>query len=233
MCMVFLGILALSNYSIQKTVAQEKTDSDDDTLLDKLVVPIAVAIIGAIATSWSFIQAKWNGHYFQHLILKELGELDPIEIAYEDGLLKSHMKKSFMHREILYNPTENKEFIFTVDNKLIYLARQVWSAFDNNDVEQFLIHLYFLTIDKRYRLYMIPIPYDRKGNIEKVLKEWIKIVKEPKEPKISVEKINVKEFFCFGKDETKVKREKINSKFLSATPKSNISGGAPIIYPGG
>lgn len=41
------------------------------------VVPLIVAIIAAIATSWNFIQAKWNGHYFQQLILKELAELHP------------------------------------------------------------------------------------------------------------------------------------------------------------
>ena len=156
MCMVFLGIFAFNNHLIQKTVAQDKSGSDEDTnWLDVFVVPIAVAVIGAIAASWSFIQAKWNGHYFQHLILKELGELEPttkIEREDEDGLLRSHMTRSFMHREILYNPTENKEFIFTVDNKLIYLTRQVWSAFDNNDVEQFLLHLYYLATDTRCRL---------------------------------------------------------------------------------
>ena len=82
-----------------------------------------------------------------------------------------------MHREILYKPTENKEFICSVDNSLIYHTRQVWSAFDNNDVKEFLKNLAYISVDNRYRLKIIPIRYDRRNKISDALDEWINLVK--------------------------------------------------------
>jgi hypothetical protein len=168
------------NSQIQSATTENRTGSDSGmNLLKDFAVPIAVAIVGAIAASWNFMQAKWNGHYFANLILRELGELDPVKIKPEDGLLSSHMKKSFIHREILNKPTENKEFIFTVDRDLIYHTRQIWSAFDNNDVEEFLLHLRYLTTDKRKRLYFIEVPYDKGRKIQKVSNKWMEVLKNP------------------------------------------------------
>ena len=162
-------------------------------------VPIVVAIIAGAAASWNFIQAKWNGHYFQNLIIRELGELEPRKRNPEDeekveyGLLTFHMNKSFMHKKILDNPTENKESIFTVDNKLIYLTNQVWSAFDNNDVEQFLLNLKFISVDKRKKLKIFPMRYDWSNNISKALEKWIDLVKKPDKENNEVVKVGNKD----------------------------------------
>ena len=183
-------------------------------------------IIAGTAASWNFIQAKWNGHYFHNLIIKELGELEPADITRNndgslrsDGLLKTHLKKEFMHREILYKPTENKEFICSVDNSLIYHTRQVWSAFDNNDVKEFLKNLAYISVDNRYRLKIIPIRYDRRNKISDALDEWINLVKMDGPP--IVEKNERKYYWGIRKRiEPSIHRERINPIFFRAPPPS-------------
>ena len=118
------------------------------------------------------------------------------------------MNKSFIHREILHKPTENKDYIFAINNTLVYYTNQVWSAFDNNDIEQFLISLY--NIQKCRRLFLNPLNLGYKNKIEQALKEWIKVFN------IKGDSIDIENFFiCIEGEPTKTK---IDTEFLTSLP---------------
>ena len=146
-------------------------NKDAGDLLKDFTVPIAVAIIGGLVASWNFIQTRWNGNRFQKLILRELGEVIPSEPDKRDGKMSSYMKKKFIHKEMLGNLTENKDFIFSIDSNLIHLTKQLWNAFDNNYFEQFIEYL--CRISKGKKSYT-GWPYDKNKRIECACKEWIK-----------------------------------------------------------
>ena len=134
-----LEILLISNSSSNKiadkliNLAKQTDDNNGTNTLKDFAVPIAVAIIGTTAALWNGFQAKWNGHHFQKLILRELGEFQPTNNKDKtDGNLKSYMNKTFMHEEILHNSKENSDLILSLDPKLIYLTNQLWSSFNKN-----------------------------------------------------------------------------------------------------
>jgi hypothetical protein len=174
-----------------KLIDSKNTDNTVNWLKD-YAIPIAVAIIGGIAASWNFIQSRWHGRYFQKLILEELAEFEP-EIK-PGGLykantnLKSYMKKTFIHKKILNNPTENKDYIFNTNHKLIYLTTQLWSAFDRNDVSQFLMYFCYISQQRKRKIDKKSIwnksifgvfnqkKYDRKGRLTEAYKKWIHFV---------------------------------------------------------
>jgi hypothetical protein len=141
--------------------------------LKDFAVPIAAAIIGATAALWNSFQSKWNGRHFQKLMLRELEELQPTKN--EDtkiGDLASYVRRKFMHKEVLQNPLENRDFIMSLDPNLVYLTNQLWSLFDRNDIH-FLKYLYDISIGKKS---ISKWPYDRKGKIGRACDEWIIIV---------------------------------------------------------
>lgn len=133
------------------------------TWLGDIVIPISVAILGgSLAVLWSLLQARWRGRYFQKLILSEPGEFAPSNNIHEtDGQLKSYMKKKFIHKNILDKETENKEYIFDTNHRLIYLTNQLWNAFEDNDVQQFI--RYFSIICQERKLGGIKKKYDTLG----------------------------------------------------------------------
>jgi hypothetical protein len=86
------GILLITNLDANKLIGSGAGSENQGW--QGIAVAISVAIIGAIAASWNFFQARWNGRYFQKLILEELGEIgqdgyscrgSTIEIVYEKG----------------------------------------------------------------------------------------------------------------------------------------------------
>jgi hypothetical protein len=88
-----VGVILLN--ASDKKVLEKLINSDSNNqqnLLKDFAAPIAAAIIAAAAAGWSFFQARWNGRYFQKLILEELSELEPNnkEIRNEKTILKSH-----------------------------------------------------------------------------------------------------------------------------------------------
>jgi len=230
---IVLGFLFSICFLGQMAEAQNNTKSDKPDPLKDYAIPLTVAIIAAIAASWNFIQAKWNGHYFHQLILKELAELQPTRsrptspedkpLKPQDRLLKSYMTKSFMHREILCKPTENKDYIFATNNTLVYFTNQIWSAFDSNNIDQFLIRLY--DVQKSRRLFLNPLNYSCKGQIKKALLQWIEILRDP-----DFQSPDIKDFFLFEKDKAP-RTLHIDSMFsTSHSPKSATMTSGAIRY---
>ncbi len=168
---------ANSDKIFDKLINSDNNTDNQDWQAD-IVVPISVAIIGAIAASWSFFQARWNGRYFQKLILEELGEFQPDIVKLNgtgkiNGNLQSYMEKQFIHKNILDNPSENKEFIFNTNHHLIYLTTQLWNAFINNDGKQFLFYFCSIAKERKFKVFK---KYDRKDKIEKACKKWMKLI---------------------------------------------------------
>lgn len=142
------------------------------------------------------------------LIVKELGEFEPTKNPDKGGTDKggdwtSYLNKRFIHRDILSSPTENKEFIFSIDPNLIYLTIQLWGAFDNTDIEQFL--KYFCHISNAETT-ILKRRYDRNGEIRCAYEKWIRLVKKEGVPvqevisssKCHVEVINLKDEYREG-----------------------------------
>jgi hypothetical protein len=173
------------NISYKLTKDSGDNGSDNNSWLKDYLVPISVALIGGVAASWGFIQARWNGRYFQKLIIEELGEFEPDLREEQRQTLPSYNKKEFIHRVILGKPTENKEFIFNTNHHLIYLTKQLWNAFDHNDVEQFLLYFCYIAEERR-RFWKFEMKkdrwifkmkkYDKHDRIKNAYKQWIVLV---------------------------------------------------------
>jgi hypothetical protein len=105
-----------------------------------------------------------------------LGEFEPdssLKTIDPTKGFKQYMKKDFIHKAILDNPTENKDYIFSINVNLLYLTKQLWSAFDDNDIENFLKYFCYLTKAKSRFLHR---EYDKKKSIAKACQEWVDIV---------------------------------------------------------
>jgi hypothetical protein len=95
------------------------------------------------------------------------------------------MKKQFIHKMMLDNTTENKGFILTTNRNSIYHTKQLWSAFDNNDVITFIWQIYTISQAKKvfppwWKKYE-NLPwwkkYEKKSYpIKKACAEWIKLI---------------------------------------------------------
>jgi hypothetical protein len=188
------GILLITNLDAKKSVDNliGSGASSDNQGWQGIAVAISVAIIGAIAASWNFLQARLNGRHFQQLILEELGEIHPDRTVVTDGMLKSYMKKDFIHKKILEKETENKDLILTTNHKLIYHTKQLWSAFDNNDVKTFLRQLSWISVAKKRKILRERMKYDKKrGTIKKACNTWIELVMADEfQHKITEEKLD-------------------------------------------
>jgi hypothetical protein len=109
-----------------------------------------------------------------------LGEFEPTKNPDKGGTDKggdwtSYLNRRFIHREILNCPTENKDFIFSIDPNLIYLTTQLWSAFDNTDIEQFLKYFCYITKAETTILHK---RYDKEGKIHAAYKKWVRLLKK-------------------------------------------------------
>ena len=159
-----------------KTNASSSVWLDIFDWLGKNGITLIVAIIAAIAASWTFIQARWNGHYFQKLLLRELSEIEPdtsLKNIDPTKGFRQFMKRDFIHKEILDDPTQNKDYIFSINVNLLYLTNQLWSAFENDDLENFLKHFCYLTKGKSRFLHR---EFDKKNRLTKACTKWLKLV---------------------------------------------------------
>ena len=112
-----------------------------ESWLKDIAVPIAALIVSVVAIFWNYIQSRWNRHYFQTLILRELQEVGPFPREPNYKNLQDHLQKDFIHRKIFDNAESNRDFILSLDATLVYMITQLWSAFKHNNVEQWLFFL--------------------------------------------------------------------------------------------
>lgn len=114
-----------------------------------IIIPVLIAFLGIIGVLWTKIQAWHRGITFQKLIFRELEEFNPfignsnMDIDEFINKLKTtpihdmEMKKkwtdyyqgekTFIHTRIFHNPTENRDFILSLNPTLVYCVSQLWS----------------------------------------------------------------------------------------------------------
>jgi hypothetical protein len=109
-------------------------------LFDVLLVP---AVGGAVALFWPELQARHKRNRFENLIARELEELAPFP-KQRDWTCSSwtdHLKKDFIHKRILEDPSQNRDFILSLDASLVYHLSQLWDARKTGDNSQWLFYL--------------------------------------------------------------------------------------------
>jgi hypothetical protein len=104
------------------------------------------AVLGLAAKYWPSIQGKYKKQRFEKLIFRELSEIGPYPEFPEEGKKWfEHQEKEFLHQKILDNPTENRDFILSLDPDLIYHVNQLWSAKRNKNFDQWVYSIEELT----------------------------------------------------------------------------------------
>ena len=131
-------------------------------LFDVLLVPLAG---GAIALMWPEYQARDRRKRFEALIVRELEEAGPYpkERNSKHSVWVDHQKKDFIHKRIIESPSENPEFILSLDPTLVYQISQLWDARRTSDGKQWLWYLQGLA--ERY-----------KGEVGNVYREWKSLI---------------------------------------------------------
>jgi len=134
-------------------------------VLDVVIIPIVLAVL---ALTWPAIQARYRQLAFKGLILRELEELKPYPECKQQGKnWWNHQKKTFIHQKIFQNPTENRDFILSLDPELVYFVTQLWDALEQkeSDGEQWL-----------WCLENIRDKYGRTSDIKEVYNKWKKLI---------------------------------------------------------
>ena len=135
-------------------------------ILTLVIVPVVLAVLGL---TWPSVLAMHRGRRFRGLILRELEEtapwpLEPPDRSAKGGELRdpwwARQQKNFVHREILADPSSNRDFILSLDPTLVYLVTQLWDSLERHDGDQWLWYLHEIATgyDQGGKLWE---PYDR------------------------------------------------------------------------
>jgi len=138
-----------------------------ESLKDILEVVLVPIILAVLALSWPQLQARYRRKQFERLIVRELKEASPYPLKKERGYTSwiQHQKKDFLHKKILEEPTENRDFILSLDPTLAYNVSQLWAARKEGNHTQWL-H------------YLKEIANRHGGEIEKVHEQWKAVIKK-------------------------------------------------------
>ena len=94
-------------------------------ILDIIIIPVTLALIALL---WPTIQSWSRRRAFRRLIVRELEEISPHP---PEPTLKGwweHQQKTFVHQAIFNNPSENRNFILSLEPDLVYFVTQLWQA---------------------------------------------------------------------------------------------------------
>jgi hypothetical protein len=108
-------------------------------------------VLAVVGLTWPSVLAMHRGRRFRGLILRELEEtapwpLEPPDQPAKGGELRdpwwARQQKNFVHREILADPSSNRDFILSLDPTLVYLMTQLWDSLERHDGHQWLWYLH-------------------------------------------------------------------------------------------
>lgn len=157
-------------------------------ILDIIIIPISLALI---AWLWPAIQ-HWNRRRaFRRLIVRELEEISPHPQEPTGEGWWTHQQKTFVHQAIFDNPSENRDFILSLEPDLVYYVTQLWQAKKDKDWSQWDYCLECLSSARRWdnnrfiaalrprwlRLpnglrWLNPPRWDKNGRIAIARKQW-------------------------------------------------------------
>jgi hypothetical protein len=179
------------------TVKNETSSDSYMNLLEKAYVPISAAIIAGTATALGVLLPIFLSHrrkqVFENLIFRELQELSPYPEKRKDlwyyhkpttNWYHHHQKGKFVHQNIFNEPTENRDFIFSLDPALVYYVTQLWNTIEpcREDSAQWIHYLYEISLYFFAKGYC----YGKDGEdycegvrrIIEAWRKWIKLIRE-------------------------------------------------------
>ncbi len=116
-----------------------------------------------IALCWPSIQAWNRRRAFKRLIIRELEDLRPNPPDFERGLRwVDHQKREPVHKRILDDPSEHRDFILSLPFDLLQYVTRLWAARQEEDGRQWIAALTELSRSK----------YDKRGCLKENAKEW-------------------------------------------------------------
>jgi len=96
-------------------------------ILEVLLVPLS---LGLLAVLWPTLTARKRRVNFKNLIRRELLEAAPHGAELQPSApWHEHLSRRFLHEEIIAHPTENIEFVLSLNPGLAYHLSQLWIAF--------------------------------------------------------------------------------------------------------
>ena len=126
-------------------------------LKDVLEVILVPGVLAWLAFFWpkqlAERQAEDRRSRFEKLIKRELKEISPckekdIKIR-KTNTWTDYQAKDFLHAKIFAEPSENRDFILSLDPTLVYEVSQLWRAKEAGDSDQWLYYLKKLS--ERYK----------------------------------------------------------------------------------
>lgn len=117
------------------------------SLKDFLDVVLVPGVLTWLAFYWpkrlAERQADDRRDRFESLIKRELEELGPCpeDKKKNAGNWADYQIKNFLHVKIIDNPSENRDFILSLDPTLVYHVSQLWEARNAPDGDQWLYYL--------------------------------------------------------------------------------------------
>ena len=104
-------------------------------VLDVVAIPFALALLTLL---WPAIQSWYRCRRFRLLTKRELEEISPFPEQAGHGTWKDHLRKRFLHKDILYETSQNRDFLLSLDPDFVYYLAQLWVAYEVGDPTQWL-----------------------------------------------------------------------------------------------
>ena len=130
--------------------------------LDVVVIPIILVLI---ALFWPLIQNWHRRRIFTKLVFRELQEIGPHSVESERENWTEHLSKNFVHRAILKEVSQNRDFVLSLNPDLVYYLSQLWDAYEAREEKQWLNFLAQLA------------KHDKSGQLKQVHADWGKLCK--------------------------------------------------------
>jgi hypothetical protein len=105
--------------------------------LDVFVIPLVLTLI---ALAWPAIQAWYRRQAFLSLIRRELEEISPapLEKVTQPKSWTAYQRKRYIHQKLFEEASQNRDFILSLPEDLVYYVSQLWGAKDDCDADQWL-----------------------------------------------------------------------------------------------
>ena len=99
--------------------------------LNALWVALIAAVAGAVITvAWPDIQSRYRKRRFTKLVFRELEEFRPLEdcnfMPKDKKWFHFTPDKGFVHKDIIDNPAESSEVVFSIEPDIVYDLKQMW-----------------------------------------------------------------------------------------------------------
>ena len=135
-------------------------------VLDVIGIPVALAILAIV---WPPIQSWYRSRRFRLLAGRELEEIGPFpETGADQGSWKCHLRKNFLHQQIINDISEHRDFVLGLNPDFVYSLSQLWKSYEAGDGGQWLWYLGELAKHRYLRR--------RKKELLRIRDRWEKLI---------------------------------------------------------